>query len=375
MSWWRKEPEKPAGINLGRNLDHPVEVHYGSGTDDWFGHGHIWLSETRPLTEGTVDPTLADPRSRPIQRLIKEGRTDEQIAQWLTDSYRAAEAQQGAPFTKEDEERVPRTALSIVRSVRVAVDHANEPHRAYIYGLGTASKTDERILVTIDQDLIAEAPQVPFTETEKGAKRKQWAGVGVAVILYACLLFWTFSIIPTTPGAVYDIQAVEDQMLASTLYIVPIVAVSCTFLGTYTWTMRRVKVLDLQIEPVWPTIHEAHTEVVYLKNSKKTPASYYLTRLFRLPADAIRELAEEVGRFQADLISTLQGRAVSLRKEVDHTQIQLADEREGAWDRQLLGIGTPSKAGELNGWAIVLVVSIVAVVAVVGTYAALHAGG
>jgi hypothetical protein len=389
MSFFRREPDRPAAINLGRNHETEAEIHYSSGTDDWWYHGHLWLTETRPVRRRDIDPVLTDPRNRRILREIRQGWTDEQIAERIVQESKvaartpwpvkpggeASDSDPGETWTAEEERNARARARNIARKVRVAAELADEDHSLRIYGLGTATKTDERILVTVDQDLIAEAPQIPYTQTEKGSRRKQQVIGAFGAVLYVFLLLWTFWSLPTSPATVSSFQAAESQMVSLGAIFGLLAAFASVGPLVYFWTIRRVRVLDVQIQPVWPSIVQAHSEAVFLVNTKKRPASDYLTHVFSLPTEAVRELSEEIGRFQSDLISSLQGQAASFREELDNAQIQLSGERLRKFNRELLGPGAPPVAGSWNPWAIALLVTIAVVVTGVGVYAAVLAGG
>lgn len=375
MNLFRSEPERPAAINLGRTHEVEAEVHHSGGEDDWWYHGQLWLSETRPVRRKDLDPMLTDPRNRRILWQIRHRWTDEQIAAVVVKEATERGQANGEPFGAGDAAAAREAALSIARDVRLASERANEEHSLRIYGLGTASKTDERILVTIDQDLIAEAPQIPYPQTEKGAKRRQWIVAGFAAAMYGLLIFWTVSALTSVSGAVGSVQSLEAQMVTSAFLVLPFVSGGIGAVAVYLAKVRDIRVLDIQVQPIWPTKVHEHTEAVFLVNSRKRPASHYLTNLFRLSPDAVRALAGEIGTFQTDLISSLQGQASSYRSELDNAEAQLEAERQRKFDRDLLGGPRPFARGTWNAWSFIIAGLVIAVVVGVGVYVATQFGG
>lgn len=375
MSFFRREPEKPSAINLGRTHEVAAEVHHAGGEDDWWYHGYLWLTETRSIRRREFEPTLTDPRNKRILWQIRNGWSDGQIAEVIVkEAAERAQASKEA-LSESDLAAARDSAPAIARDVRQASESANEEHSLRIYGLRTATKIDERILVTIDQDLLAEAPQIPYPQTEKGAKRRQWAIGAFGAVMYGLLIFWTLSALSTTSSATTNVQTLDAQIVASTLLALPVAAVAVTAISVYMWLMRRVPVLDVQVQPVWPTKVHEHTEAVFLVNSKKRPASRYLTHLFGLPQEAVLDLAREISTFQTDLISSLQGQATSYRDELDNAESQLEAERQRKFDRDLLGGPRPLSRGGWNVWAIVVLVLVLTVLVGVGVYIAIAAGG
>jgi hypothetical protein len=375
MSFLRREPAKPLGINLGRTHEVLAEVHHAGGEDDWWYHGYLWLTETRSVRRRDFDPALTDPRNQRVLWQIRHGWTDDQIADVIVNEASGRALVSKEPLSGTDRAAARDSALSIARSVRLASESANEEHSLRLYGLGTASKTEERILVTIDQDLLAEATQIPYPQTERGARRRQLVIGAFGAILYGLLLGWTFWTLWTSSAAIGGLPALEAQMALPTLVLAPFAAVLFAVIGVYLVMARRIRVLDIQVQPVWSTKVHEHTEAVFLVNSKKRPASQYLLHLFGLPREAVLDLAREFSTFQTDLISSLQGQATSYRNELDNAAAQLEAERQRQFDRELLTRSRPLAGGGWNWPAIVLLVAVVSVLVGVAVYVVIAAGG
>jgi hypothetical protein len=368
MGLFSRESEGRDAIQIGRTHEAPAEIHYSSGTDRWWYHGPLWVQETRPVREGEFNPILRDPRNRSILRLIRRGWTDEQIAGWLVVEIRNAE-QKVEPLTAEDERSAKAGALAAARQVRGAFAGANEPHVARVYGLKNATKTDERILVTIDQDLIHEAPMIRYTQTEKGSRRLQLVMMGSMAVVDAIFLWVMVSLINAGPAVLQDAAVVQQTAFSSGyLFAFPIM-----FLAVYVWMARRTLVLDMEIQPVVEDLQDTHSEAVYLVNSEKTPAATYLSKLYRTDSTAIQGLTEEVARFQSDTIANLQDQARSLRSELDSAKMLGVE----AWSRttDLRALGQTRVASidrdPIGTWVLMAVVAVVVGVAV---WAAIAAG-
>ena len=361
MGLFSGDAEGREAVQIGRTHQVPTEIHYSSGTDRWWYHGPLWVQETRPVREGEFNPVLRDPRNRSILRLIRKGWTDEQIAASLVGSIKRSE-EKVEPLTSEDERNARAGALAAVREVRREFVGANEPHVARIYGLKNASKADERILVTIDQDLIHEAPMVRYTQTEKGSHRLQLVMMGSMAVVDAIFLYVMVSLINAGPAVVEDAALVQQTAFSSGyLFAFPIL-----FLAVYVWMARRTLVLDMEIQPVVEDLQDTHSEAVYLVNSEKTPAAVYLSRLYRTDPSAVRGLTEEVARFQSDTIANLQEQARSLRTELDSAKVLGVEAWSQSTDLRALGQSrTPSiQHDPVSMWVLVGVVAVVVGVAV-----------
>ncbi|MHB8430189.1 MAG: hypothetical protein ACYDDZ_06615 [Acidimicrobiales bacterium] len=375
MSWlFPREP--PDSITLGRTHEVPAEIHYSSGSDKWWSHGPLWLSETRPIHEGEFSPVLRDPRNRPILRKIKRGETDEGIARWMVNGVQHWLQQDGpepARLSSVEEQEALTSAKSVVKEVRRASDRANEPHILRIYGLREAYKQDERVLVTIDQDLIHEAPMIPFTRTEKGNRRLQWAMMAAMGIIDAIFLFAMVTFLSAGPQLVAG--TAQAQQAAQSLFLTfgELIALPTAILVTYVLMARRTLVLDMEIQPVVEGLQDTHSEAVYLVNSEKTPASTYHARTFHIDPSVVRGLTEEISRFQSDTIANLQEQARSLRTELDSAKVLGVEAWSQSADLRALGHDrAPSIHRDPVGmWVLVGVVGIVVGVAV---WAAMAAG-
>ena len=364
MALFDSDPVDREAVRLGRVHEVPAEIHYSSGSDRWWYHGPLWVQETRPVHEWEYSPALRDPRNRLVLRLIKKGWTDDRIAAEIVSEVRRTE-----PLTPEEERAALRSATVVAREVRRASGRAHEPHVLRIYGLKNASKTDERILVTIDQDLVHEAPMVPFTRTEKGSRRLQIAMMAAMAIIDAIFLYAMVSFVNAGPS--FAVNAGQVQQLS--LSFGELIALPSVILVTYVLMARRTLVLDLEIQPVVEDLEDTHSEAVYLVNSEKTPASTYLSRTFRLDPAAARSLTEEIARFQSDTIANLQEQSRSLRTELDSAKVLGAEAWSQSTDLKALDQRhVPSIHGDpLGTWVLV---GIVATVVGVAVWAAMAAG-
>jgi hypothetical protein len=364
MALFDSDPVEREAVRLGRVHEVPAEIHYSSGSDRWWYHGPLWVQETRPVHEWEFSPALRDPRNRFVLRLIKKGWTNERIATELV-----SEVQRTEPLTPEEERAALASATAVVREVRRAAGRAHEPHVLRIYGLKNASKTDERILVTIDQDLVHEAPMVPFTRTEKGSRRLQFAMMAAMAIIDAIFLYAMVSFVNAGPELA--VNAAQIQQLS--LSFGQLIALPSVILVTYVLMARRTLVLDLEIQPVVEDLQDTHSEAVYLVNSEKTPASTYLSRTFRLDPATVRGFTEEIARFQSDTIANLQEQSRSLRTELDSAKVLGVEAWSQSTDLRSLGHGhAPSIQRDPVGmWVLVGVVAVVVGVAV---WAAMVAG-
>jgi hypothetical protein len=362
MTWPLSEHESDA-VKLGRSHAVPVEIHYSSGSDRYWYHGQLWVTETRPIRERQTNPWLQDPRNRAIVQRIKDhpAESDAEVAEacstppppdfpWMAE-WRAK------PWT--------------VTEVRRALQYADEPHLLRVYGLEGASKEEERILVTIDQDLIKDAPMVPYTRTEKGARRFQmWMMLSV-VLADILVLYFMFQFITLAPSVTYA----SSQVASLGTQFVELMAMIFGMLAIYWVMARKTQVLDMELQPVVENLQDTHSEAVFLVNSEKSPVSTYVSRIFRLTPDAVRALSEEIGRFQADAISNLQEQNRSQRDEIDHAKILGVERYSSAADMAVLGRASGGGTAGMGFGTIALIIGIVAILAVVVTYAAMAGGG
>ena len=230
------------------------------------------------------------------------------------------------------------------RSERVeeSLRHAGELHLLRLYGLANAPKDAERLLVSIDQDLIHEAPMIPYTRTEKGARRLQWATMTAMGIVDAIFLFAMLTFLSAGPSIAVGTAAAQQQLQSLSLTFGELVALPSAILVTYVLMARRTLVLDLEIQPLVEGLQDSHTEAVYLVNSEKSPASAYLARLLRLDGSSLRGLTEQIARFESDAIANLQEQARSLRTELDSAKVLGAEAWSQSADLQDAGTGPSS---------------------------------
>ncbi|MCI4345870.1 MAG: hypothetical protein L3K07_03860 [Thermoplasmata archaeon] len=333
---------KPDSVKLGRSFEAPVEIHYSSGSEKWWHAGRLWVADTRPIRERQFNPVLADPRNRIIvDSLGQKGATVEGVARGLT------------------------LPTPVVREVARALETADKEHVLRIYGMEELAKEEERVLVTIDQDLLAEAPSIPYSQTEKGARRQQWAMMSGMVILDVIFLVLMLALTSQSQAGAVTPGAVSGTLLQ----FGELVSFPTAMLALYVWMNRRTLVRDIYIQPCIENLSDTHTEAVYLVNSEKTPAVTYLVRLFHLEDVAVRELTEEIVRFQSDTIFNLMEDRQGLRGQLDASK-DLGIERDNQrLDLEILHGGRSPGVGGM-GWAtLVLVIVVVAVVAGVAVYA------
>ena len=253
MSLFGKKRD-PDSIVLGRAHEVPAEIHYSSGSDRWWYHGPLWVQETRPVGEGSLNPVLADPRNAPVIGQLRRKVPAESVARNLS---------------------IP---VSEVRRVEESLRHAGEPHLLRLYGLANAPKDAERLLVTIDQDLIHEAPMIPYTRTEKGARRLQWATMTAMGIVDAIFLFAMLTFLSAGSSIAVGTAAAQQQLQSLSLAFGELVALPSAILVTYVLMARRTLVLDLEIQPLVEGLQDSHTEAVYLVNSETLDRAALLVR-------------------------------------------------------------------------------------------------
>jgi hypothetical protein len=349
MSLFGKKRE-PDSIVLGRAHEVPAEIHYSSGSDRWWYHGPLWVQETRPVGEGSLNPVLADPRNAPVIGQLRRKVPAESIARSLS---------------------IP---LPEVRRIEESLRHAGEPHLLRLYGLANAPKDAERLLVSIDQDLIHEAPMIPYTRTEKGARRLQWATMTAMGIVDAIFLFAMLTFLSAGPSITVGTAAAQQQLQSLSLTFGELVALPSAILVTYVLMARRTLVLDLEIQPLVEGLQDSHTEAVYLVNSEKSPASAYLARLLRLDGSSLRGLTEQIARFESDAIANLQEQARSLRTELDSAKVLGAEAWSQSADLRTLGQDRPASIHR-DPASLWILLAVVAVVVGVAVWAAMTAGG
>ena len=224
MALFDSDPVEREAVRLGRVHEVPAEIHYSERLRPLVVSRSALGPGDPPVHEWEFSPALRDPRNRFVLRLIKKGWTDERIAAELV-----SEVQRTEPLTPEEERGALRSATVVVREVRRASGRAHEPHVLRVYGLKNASKSDERILVTIDQDLVHEAPMVPFTRTEKGSRRLQIAMMAAMAIIDAIFLYAMVSFVNAGPS--FAVNAGQVQQLS--LSFGQLIALPSVILVTY----------------------------------------------------------------------------------------------------------------------------------------------
>lgn len=347
-------------IRLGREHSVPAEIHYKSGSDSWWYAGPLWLRETRPVQEHDFNPLLLDPRNRAIIRRIRLRWTDQQIAWWMVGGARTNDHREGEPMSPGKYQAAIRRALAIVADVRAAFDRAGEPHQAYIYGLQNTSKADERILVSIDQDMIKEAPMVPFTRTEKGTRRVQLVTLLAMIAGDAILLYAMLSLSLSTDATQSGLAQASSEFQTTGVEFGLVIALVFLPLAIYLFMARRTLVLDLEVQPLLEGLGDTHTEAVFLVNSQKTPAAAYVSQVLHLDPDSVRGLTREIVRFQADTIANLQEHNRALRGELDSKRVLDFDAWGQQTDLRSLGrVHAGSATGSSGGLWIILIISVI----------------
>jgi hypothetical protein len=256
----------------------------------------------------------------------------------------------------------------------VEVPRGDGKHTTYVYTLKNAPKSQERVLVFLDQDPLAEAPHTPYTRTEKGQKWVQivtFLGMGIADLVF---LFGMLSFASAPVATAQAVSQAGTQLANQGLIFGLVVALVFAVMGTYLVMARRTKVSDWEIQPLAQGEHLPHGEAVYLVNSQKDPAAKYLERVLKLDASALRDFATAVEKFQSDTISTLQEQNASQRDQLDTAEIVSIEDQVSRIDLRALGRARVPSVRESGGGTIVLVAAIAAVVAGAVVWAILASG-
>ncbi len=369
MSLLRRPEEGRPSVKIGRMHEAQMEIHYRSGVESWWYQGNVRVEEAQVRTTAEISGELRDPSNRSYLKLIQSGWDDDRIVAWTV-----------AQLGQADKTWLPRKEeLDALRDrlkrLRYLAQHSNDPHVVHIYTLDRAAKSEERILAFVDQDPIKEAPQVRYTETEKGWRQKQLViMLGMASIDALFLIgMLTFASAPVATGA--QAAQISAQAAANLTNILIAAGWGASSIALYMLMARRTLVGTWDIEPLTPMSLDAHSEAVYLKNSQDAPSSVYLARILGYPTSQIREYTTAVAKFQADTISTHQEQSRSLRVELDTTEIVGIEDWATRVDLRALGRRhqAPVVDGGMSVWIIVGIVVTLAVVASVA--AVILAGG
>ena len=357
-------------VRLGRKHEGEIEIHYRSGNDAWWYQGNVRVAETKTFTTQQVSAEIHDPSNRTYLKLFKMGWPDEKIIQWKVQQLRQTE-----PDWIPRKEELDALGMHLSR-LRYLAQHANDPHVVHFYTLDKASKSEERILAFVDQDPVNEAPQVRYTETEKGWRHKQlviMAGMSAIDVLFLFGML-TFASAPVSTGQ--QAQQISAQATANLTFLLIAAGWAASIIALYMVMARRTLVGTWEIEPMVHSSLDAHSEAVYLKNSQLTPSSSYLARVLGYSTSTISAFTTAVAKFQADTISTHQEQAQSLRDELDDAEIAGVETWATRVDlRSALGSRRPTVVSEA-GTSLWLIVGIVVTIGIVASVAAvLLAGG
>lgn len=373
MGLIRRQSTGREAVQLGRAHEALAEVHYASGNDRWWYHGELWVTETRPVRGYEIDPDLTDPHNGPILARMEQGLSDEQIAAWLLQA-KDTDARVPGLLAAPYELRFKR-ALAVIRRVRWARDHASDPHLVRFYGFRSASKEEERVLASVDQDLISEAPTVPYTQTEKGWRRVQLVMFVGMAIAYIVLIGTTLSFSASPSVTAQTAQAAQQQVASSLSQVLELAAIPGVGIVVWWLMARKTRVLDLQVQPLVGTFLDAHTEPVFLTNSTKTPASMYLAHVLRVGMEGIEALATAVRNFETDTLAQQREQIASLRFQIDSAKLTGLDSLNENLDMAALSGRRPAVIAAEGGLGTVIL-SVLIAVAVTGVvvYAALASG-
>ena len=256
----------------------------------------------------------------------------------------------------------------------VEVPREDGKHATYVYTLKNAPKSQERVLVFLDQDPLAEAPHTPYTRTEKGQKRVQlvtFLGMGIADLVF---LFGMLSFASEPTSTAQAVSQAGAQIASQGLIFGLVVALVFGVMGTYLVMARRTKISDWEIQPLAQGQLVPHGEAVFLVNSQKDPAAKYLERVLKLDTSALRDFATAVEKFQSDTISTLQEQNASQRDQLDTTEIVGIEDQICRIDLRALGRQRAPSVPETGFGSLVLVALISAVLAGVVVWALLASG-
>lgn len=375
MSWpWSVEAKGGRGADrVGRDLEVQAEVHFESGADRWWYAGRLTLSETKSVRSPDLDPDLTDPRNSPILAQLEKNKTDNEIARWLAEAPSTQFTLPGtAPATYE--ERLLR-CLTVVRRVRQARERANEGHKVRIYGLRDAPKSEERILTSVDQDLIAEAPMVPYTQTEKGYRRVQHALFAAMALSYVVLIGTMLSLSSSPTATTETAQQVSASFQAGLFQLLELIAIPATALLVWWWKARSTFVFDIRVQPLVGTFLDGHTQPVFLTNSTHTPISSYASHVLHIGTDGIEKLTDAVNKFQSDTIHQLREENDNLRFQLDEAKLSGIRSLNESTDIGIFSSRRQSIAPTESAWLTILVVAAIAAT-VVGAlvYAAMASG-
>jgi len=192
-----------------------------------------------------------------------------------------------------------------------------KPMKIFFYRTLANHRDDQKIIVSTD-DFIANAEQIPYTQSKKGKTTLLMIVFLAYFAIEMLTIYLAYLFVQAGPNIVYYPQVVNSLIwnFGTIAFLFAALA------GIWAWSARYHHfVSDWQIQPLIVDAEKSNIDFFILTNSNKLPVSEAIQRLLRLSPNDIREFVHAVRLFQDTTIRTLTDQMKGVKKDLNAIDI------------------------------------------------------
>jgi len=188
-----------------------------------------------------------------------------------------------------------------------------KPMKIFFYRTLANHRDDQKIIVSTD-DFIANAEQIPYTQSKKGKTTLLMIVFLAYFAIEMLTIYLAYLFVQAGPNIVYYPQVVNSLIwnFGTIAFLFAALA------GIWAWSARYHHfVSDWQIQPLIVDAEKSNIDFFILTNSNKLPVSEAIQRLLKLSPNDIREFIHAVRLFQDTTIRTLTDQFKGVKKDLN----------------------------------------------------------
>ena len=192
-----------------------------------------------------------------------------------------------------------------------------KPMKIFFYRTLANHRDDQKIIVSTD-DFIANAEQIPYTQSKKGKTTLLMIVFLAYFAIEMLTIYLSYLFVQAGPNIIYYPQVVNSLIwnFGTIAFLFAALA------GIWAWSARYHHfVSDWQIQPLIVDAEKSNIDFFILTNSNKLPVSEAIQRLLRLSPNDIREFVHAVRLFQDTTIRTLTDQMKGVKKDLNAIDI------------------------------------------------------
>ena len=192
-----------------------------------------------------------------------------------------------------------------------------KPMKIFFYRTLANHREDQRIIVSTD-DFIANAEQVPYTQSKKGKTTLLMIVFLAYFAIEMLTIYLSYLFVQAGPNIIYYPQVVNSLIwnFGTIAFLFAALA------GIWAWSARYHHfVSDWQIQPLIVDAEKSNIDLFILTNSQKLPVAETVEKLKKLAPSDIKEFIHAVRLFQDNTIRTLTDQMRGLNEQLNAIDI------------------------------------------------------